>query len=289
MKKIAVVVFALFLTVLNAAEKEIGLVLSTQNNPFFVSLKNGAKRKANDLGYKLVILDSQNDPSKELNNVQDLIVKKVDVILINPTDSDAVANAVKRANKAGIPVVTLDRSSNGGKVVSHVASDNVAGGEMAAKYIVSKLGKNFSIVELEGIPGASATRQRGEGFHKVIDAEKGIKVASKQTANFDRTQALNVMQNILQAHPNIDAVFAHNDEMALGASRAIKRSNKKIMIVGFDAIYGARVAIKKGAMAATVAQKPGVIGSTGVEIADKLIKGEKVKDYYPVNLELITK
>lgn len=268
--------------------KTIGLAISTLNNPFFVDLEAGAKAKAQELGATLVTLDSQDDSATEMSNVEDLINQGVDLILINPTDSDAVKSAVEAANKAGIPVITLDRSANGGEVVSHIASDNVAGGKLAGEYIVELLGGKGNVVELEGVPGASAARERGEGFNAAI-AESDIEVVAKQTANFDRAEGLTVMENILQAQPEIDAVFAHNDEMALGALEAIKASGREIIVVGFDATDDAKAAVESGKMAATVEQLPKEIGSLGVDTAIKLLKGETVEKSIPVALQLVTK
>jgi ribose transport system substrate-binding protein len=272
----------------NEEAKKIGLVISTLNNPFFVTLKEGAEAKAKELGYELVVLDSQDDPAKEISNVEDLITKNVAVILINPTDSDAVGSSVKAANGKNIPVITLDRGANSGDVVAHIASDNVAGGKMAGEYIIEKLGGKGKAVELEGIAGTSAARDRGQGFNEAIKGSS-IEVVAKQTADFDRTKGLSVMENILQAQPEIDAVFAHNDEMALGALQAIKASGRSIMVVGFDATDDAVKAVEAGEMAATVAQQPALIGSLGVESAVKVIKGESVEKSIPVDLKLVTK
>ncbi len=268
--------------------KTIGLAISTLNNPFFVDLEAGAKAKAAELNVKLVTLDSQDDSATEMSNVEDLINQGVDVIMINPTDSDAVKSAVEAANKANIPVITLDRGANGGTVVSHIASDNVAGGKLAGEYIVELLGGKGKVVELEGIPGASAARDRGEGFNSAI-AGTDLKVVAKQTANFDRAQGLTVMENILQAQPEIDAVFAHNDEMAIGALEAIKASGRNILVVGFDATDDAKAAVAKGEMAATVEQLPKEIGSLGIQTAVKVLNGEKVENMIPVNLQLVKK
>lgn len=269
----------------SASAERIGLVISTQNNPFFVTLKEGAEAKAKELGHDLIVLDSQDNPAKELGNVEDLIVKGVDVLLINPTDSDAVVSSVKAANRSKIPVVTLDRAANGGNVVSHVASDNVLGGEMAGNFIVEKLGGKGKVVELEGIPGTTAARDRGTGFNKAVNGK--LEVVAKQAADFDRTKGLNVMENILQAQPEIQAVFAHNDEMALGALKAIEASGRDIFVVGFDATDDAVAAVKEGKLAATVAQKPAEIGAIGVEVADKIVKKQAVEKNVPVELELV--
>ncbi|MGE4318748.1 MAG: ribose ABC transporter substrate-binding protein RbsB [Deferribacterales bacterium] len=291
MKKILLIVLALAMMAvmpLYAAGKTVGLVVSTLNNPFFVTLKDGAVAEAKKLGIELVVLDSQNDPAKEIANVEDLLSRGVSAILINPTDSDAVGNAITMANRAKIPVITLDRGANKGKVVSHIASDNVAGGKMAGEFIMEKLGKKGKVVELEGIPGTSAARDRGKGFNAAVKGS-AITVVARQTADFDRTKGLNVMENILQAQPAIDAVFAHNDEMALGALKAIQGTGRKIMVVGFDATDDAVKSVKAGGMAATVAQQPAFIGSKGVETAQAVLSGKKVDAYVPVGLKLVVK
>ena len=266
----------------------IGLAISTQNNPFFVSLKNGAEEEAKKLGLKLVVVDANDDSGKQASGVDDLLQQKIKVLLINPTDSEAAAAAVMRATKAGVPVISIDRSVKGADVAAHIASDNIAGGKMAAEFIVQNLAAGGDIVELEGIPGSSAARERGEGFHQVMDAQQKIKIVAKQPADFDRTKGLTVMENILQSHPNIKAVFAHNDEMALGAVKALEAAKKTgVIVVGFDATDDAKAAVKAGKMAATVAQKPAKIGELGVSTAKKLIAGEKVEKFIHVELELI--
>jgi ribose transport system substrate-binding protein len=267
----------------------IGFSISTLNNPFFVNLKEGAEQAAEEAGAKLIVADAQDDSAKQLNDVEDLIQKKVDILLINPTDSHAVSSAVESANQAGIPVITVDRESEGGETVAHIASDNVSGGKMAGEYILEQLGGKGNIVELEGIPGTSAARDRGKGFHEAVDGKSGVKVVASQPADFNRAKGLNVMENILQSHKDIQAVFAHNDEMALGALEAIQAAKKDILVVGFDAIEDAVKAVEKGDMAATIAQKPEEMGRVAAEVAVKAAKGEKVEKFYPVELELIAK
>ena len=270
-----------------AAEQSMALVVSTLNNPFFVTLKEGAEAKAKELGYQMVVLDSQNDPAKELANVEDLAVRKVSAILVNPTDSAAVGNAIMLANKAGIPVLTLDRGANVGEVKAHIASDNIAGGKMAGDFIASKLGKNIDVIQLEGIAGTSAARDRGEGFAQAVKSN-GFKVLASQPADFDRTKGLNVMENLLAAHPDVKAVFAQNDEMALGALRATQAAGKQVLIVGFDGTDDGKAAVKSGKLGATVAQQPALIGAIGVETADKVLKGERVEKYIPVPLQVVS-
>ncbi|WP_101774663.1 ribose ABC transporter substrate-binding protein RbsB [Pasteurella oralis] len=269
------------------AKETIALAVSTLDNPFFVTLKDGAQKKADELGYKLVVLDSQNDPAKELANVEDLTVRGVKVLLINPTDSEAVVNAVKMANRNKIPVITLDRGAVAGDVVSHIASDNVAGGKMAGDFIAQKLGAGTKVIQLEGIAGTSAARERGEGFKQAIEAHK-FDVLASQPADFDRTKGLNVMENLLASKGDVKAVFAQNDEMALGALRAIKAANKEVLVVGFDGTDDGVKAVETGKMAATIAQQPDLIGALGVATADKLLKGEKVDAKIPVDLKVIS-
>ncbi|WP_442853544.1 ribose ABC transporter substrate-binding protein RbsB [Bacillus sp. FJAT-27231] len=266
---------------------KIGLSVSTLNNPFFVSLKDGVVKEAKKNQMETIVVDAQNDSAKQVNDVEDLIQQGVDVLLINPTDSSAISTAVQSANAIGIPVITLDRSADKGDVVTLVASDNVKGGQMAGDLIVEKLGEGAKVAELEGVPGASATRERGKGFH--LTADKKLDVVAKQSADFDRTKGLNVMENILQGHPDIQAVFAHNDEMALGAIEAIASSGKDILVIGFDGNDDAIKSVKAGQLAATVAQQPVLIGQLAVQAAGDTMKGKKVEKTIPAPLKMVTK
>ena len=279
--------FAASLSAPAMAKDAIALVISTLDNPFFVTLKEGAEKQAKALDYDLVVLDSQNDPAKELANVEDISVRGVKILLINPTDSDAVGNAIAVANQKKLPVITLDRAANKGQVIAHIASDNTAGGEMAGNYIAEKLGKGAKIIQLEGIAGTSAARERGAGFAKAAQAHD-FKILASQPADFDRSKGLNVMENLLTAQPEVQGVFAQNDEMALGALRAIQAAGKKdLVLVGFDGTDDGVKAVKGGKMAATIAQQPEKIGEIGVQTADKVLKGEKVEASIPVELKLI--
>lgn len=266
----------------------VGLAVSTLNNPFFVSLRNGAEAEAKKEGINLITVDAQDDPAKQQASVEDLIQKKVNVILINPTDSAAVANVVKEATSKGIKVVSLDRSVTGAEVSAHIASDNVAGGKMAGEFLLEKLGGKGNIVELEGIAGSSAARERGQGFHQVVDGKADVKLLAKQPADFDRAKGLSVMENIIQGNKGIQGVFAHNDEMALGAVKAIQAAGlKNVVVVGFDATADAVAAVKAGTLAATVQQQPELIGQYGVQTAKKLIAGQPVDKFIPVPLNLV--
>lgn len=262
----------------------IGFSVSTLNNPFFVSLSEGAKEKAEEEGVELIVVDAGDESAKQASDIEDLISKNISVLIVNPVDSDAVAPAVKDAVAKGIKVISVDRVVNGVDVDCSIASDNVAGAEAVTEYLLSLIGEGAKVAEIEGVSGASATIDRGAGFHNIADDQ--LDVVSSQTANFNRSEGMTVMENMLQADPNIKAVFAHNDEMALGAVEAI--GSRDIIVVGFDATDDAQTAIKEGKMAATVAQKPDLMGATAVETALKILKGETVEKEIPVEVELIT-
>jgi ribose transport system substrate-binding protein len=268
----------------------LGLSLSTLNNPFFVSLRDGAQAAADEIGATLVVLDSQDDPATEAANIEDLIAQGVSAILINPTDSDAIVPSIEAANAAGIPVFTIDRGANGGAVVSHVASDNVAGGKLAAEFLCGAIMEAGNVVELEGIAGTSAARDRGAGFNEYMSMScAGATIVAKQTANFNRAEGLTVFENILQAQPEVAGVFAHNDEMILGAIEAAKAAGREgIVFVGFDAVDDAVAAVQAGDLAATVAQQPALMGSLGVETAASYLAGAEVEPFIPVALSLVT-
>lgn len=266
---------------------KIGLSISTLNNPFFVSLKDGVVAEAAKQGMEVVVVDAQNDSAKQSNDVDDLIQQGVNALLINPTDSSAISTVVQTANSLGIPVITLDRSADQGEVAALVASDNVKGGQMAAEYIVEQLGKDTKVIELEGVPGASATRERGKGFHDIADEQ--LNVVAKQAADFDRTQGLTVTENLLQGNPDAKAIFAHNDEMALGAVEAIQSSGKDIMVIGFDGNDDALKSIEAGNLTATVAQQPELIGQLAVGAAKDVLQGKEAEANIAAPLKLVVK
>ncbi|EUJ41673.1 D-ribose ABC transporter substrate-binding protein [Brochothrix campestris] len=271
---------------MDAKNITIGVSISTLNNPFFVSVKEGIETAAKAAGITVKIADAQNDSSKQSNDVDDLIQQDVDMLLVNPVDSAAISAAVKTANDADIPVIAIDRSADKGKVETLVASDNREGGKMAADFIIAQLGQQAKVAELEGTPGASATRERGEGFHSVADTK--LAVVEKQSADFDRTKGLNVAENVLQANASITAIFAQNDEMALGAVEAAKAAGKDILIVGFDGNDDGLKAVKEGKMAATIAQQPELIGQKAVEAVTAIADGKTLAKTISVDLKLVT-
>ena len=270
MRKLLFVVVAALLGATFA--QTIGLSVSTLNNPFFVQLRDGAQAAADELGLTLVVTDAQDSVSNQISNIEDLLQSGVSVLIINATDSDAVVPAVMEANSRNVPVIAVDRGINGGTVAYFIASDNAAGGALAGQFICEKLGGKGTVVELEGIPGTSAARERGQGFNDYLaNSCVDLKVVARQTANFNRAEGLTVMENILVAQPDIAAVFAHNDEMALGAVQAIQASGRDILVVGFDATDDAVAAVEACTMAATVAQQPGLLGDEAVRAAKKIM------------------
>ena len=267
----------------------VTLALSTQTNPFFVELRDGAQAKAEELGIDLDIQDASDDAATQADQLRNAETSGADVVIVNPTDSDAVGSAVQSLNNADIPVIAVDRSSNSGEVASFVASDNVAGGKQAADALAKSIGEEGEILILQGIAGSSASRDRGQGFEEGIAAYPNIKVAAKQTANFDRTEGLNVTTKLLQANPNIKAIFAENDEMALGAIEALgARAGEEVKVFGFDGTADGLAAVEDGKLEGTIAQQPDELGARAVEQAAAILDGGSAEEEVPVEVVTVT-
>lgn len=271
-------------------EVRVGLAMNTLNNPFFVTVKEGAEAQAEEMGVKLVITDSQGDPSKQISDVENLLQQKLDLIIINPVDSDAVVEAVRRANDAKVPVITVDRQANGGDVVSHIGFDALKSGGIAASFLDEALDGQGKVVEIQGILGTNVGRDRSQGFNDYIEEKTNIEIVARQSANFDRGEALKVMEDILQAQPDIDGVYAANDEMVMGALSAIEAAGRldEIVIIGTDAIDPAMDAIRNGKLNATIAEPPFFLGKEGVITAMKIINGESVDSQITLENNLVT-
>lgn len=270
---------------------KVGLSMNTLNNPFFVAVKEGAEAQAKEDKVDLVITDAQNDPGKQLSDVENLLQQNIDVLVIDPTDSDAIAQAVKKANDADIPVFTIDRSSNGGEVITHIGFDALKSGNIAGTFLKDALGGKGNIVEIQGILGTNVGQLRSKGFNEIMDANSGFKVVARQAANFDRGEAMKVMEDILQANPKIDGVYAANDEMALGALAAIEAAGRldEITLIGCDAIDPSIEAIKGGKLEATIAEPPFFLGKEAVLTAQKISKKESVEKEVILDSKLVTK
>lgn len=271
-----------------AKDLKLGVSISTTNNPYFVAMKDGLDKFAGEKKVSLKVADAQDDAARQADDIQNFISQNVDAILINPVDSKAVVSSIKAANSANIPVILIDRGSEGGDVLTTVASDNVEAGKMAAEFVVKELGEKAKAFELSGVPGASATVDRGKGFNKI--AKTKLDVLSSQSANFDRAKALNTAQNMIQGHKDVQVIFAQNDEMALGAAQAVKSAGlKDIMIVGIDGQPDAHDAIKNGDITATIAQQPAKMGEIAIQAAIDHYQGKKVKKTTVSPIYLVTK
>ncbi|MEV7201831.1 ABC transporter permease/substrate-binding protein [Streptomyces griseoluteus] len=274
----------------STANPKMGLSLSTLNNPFFVQIRSGAEAEAKKRGVDLTVTDAQNDASQQANQLQNFTSSKLGAIIVNPVDSDAASNSVKAADRAGIPVVAVDRGVNKASIDALIASDNVAGGELAARSIGEKLGGKGKIVILQGQAGTSAARERAAGFAKGLKAYPGIRVVAQQPADFDRTKGLDVMSNLLQAHPDVQGVIAANDEMALGAIKALgSKAGKSVAVVGFDGTPDGLTAVKGGTLYASVAQQPSQLGRIAVDNALEAVRGKKVQPMVKVPVKVVTK
>ncbi|MER5445859.1 substrate-binding domain-containing protein [Streptomyces sp. NPDC002764] len=274
----------------SSATPKMGLSLSTLNNPFFVQIRSGAQAEAKKLGVDLTVTDAQNDASQQANQLQNFTSSSLGAIIVNPVDSDAASNSVKAADKAKIPVIAVDRGVNKANVDALVASDNVKGGELAARTIGEKLGGKGKIVILQGQAGTSAARERAAGFAAGLKAYPGIQVVAQQPADFDRTKGLDVMSNLLQAHPDVQGVIAANDEMALGAVKALgSRAGKSVQVVGFDGTPDGLKAVEGGTLYASVAQQPSQLGRIAVDNALRALQGKKVEETVKVPVKVVTK
>ena len=273
-----------------ASSIKIGMAISTLNNPFFVSLQDGAKKEADAKGVQLTITDARDDATQQANQLQNFAAQQMNVVLINPVDSDAAGAMVAPLNASKIPVIAVDRAVIGAEVNSLVASDNVAGGRLAAEALAQAIGEKGEVLVLQGVAGTSASRERGQGFTEGIAAFSDIKVVAKQPADFDRTTGLDVTTNLLQANPNVVGIFAENDEMALGALKALgDRAGKSVFVVGFDGTADGIDAIKAGGMHASIAQQPEELGRAAVEAAVKVANGETLPATIAVPVTVITK
>jgi ribose transport system substrate-binding protein len=277
----------------------VALVMKTLNNPFFIDMQRGAEDAANNLGVTLMVQAAERevDVEKQMQIIENLIQREVDVLCITPSGSKEIVPAIVKANKADIPVLIVDTRVDsislieaGGTITTFIGSNNYDGGRIAGKYIVNALDGRGEIAVLEGIPGHETGDARMSGFHKALEGKNGIIVVTSQTANWERNLGFNVFQNILQSYPSVRALFSCNDIMALGAIEAIAAAGKtgQIIVVGFDAIGDAREAIRTGRMDGSIAQHPYDMGRLAVENAKKIIDGQRIPSYIPVNIDLIT-
>jgi len=278
----------------------VALVMKTLNNPFFIDMQRGAEEAARRLDVDLVVqaAERETDVERQMQIVENLIQAHVDALALTPSGSREVVPAVAKANAARIPVVIVDTrldaaaaSAAGVNTVTFVGSDNYRGGQIIGEYLVKASHGSAKVAVLEGIPGHETGDSRVRGFRDAIKSSPDVTIVASQPANWERDQGFTVFQNILQAHSDIDTVFACNDIMALGAIEAIAAAGRtgRIRVLGFDAIDDARKAIADGRMEATVAQFPDEMGRSAVEAALHALKGETVPKETNVRIGLVTK
>jgi ribose transport system substrate-binding protein len=280
--------------------QSVALVLKTLNHPFFVDMRRGAQEAADKLGVRLQVQAAEReiDVEKQMQIVENLIQTGIGALAITPSGSREIVSALVKARDAKVPIIVVDTrvdaqaaSAAGVTTETFVGSDNYEGGQLAGRYVVKTSGGKARVGILEGIPGHETGDSRLRGFREAVNGQPGISIVASQPANWERDQGFNVFQNMLQAHPDIDTVFAASDLMALGAIEAIAAAGKtgKIRVVGFDALDDAKKAIAAGTMDASVAQFPYEMGRVAVESAVKVMRGEKLPPDINVKLELVTK
>src|SRR6267142_4784589 len=277
----------------------IAFVMKTANNPFFIEMQKGAEEEAKKLGVNLIVQAAERevDVEKQMQIVENLIQTKIAALCVTPSGSREIVPAINKANSANIPVIIVDTRVDAktlndatGKIAAFIGSDNYEGGKLAGERIAKQLGGKGKVAVLEGIPGHETGDSRLKGFREALKATPGIEIVASQTANWERDQGFNVFQNILQSHPDLHAVFACSDLMALGAVEAIRAAKRgDIVVVGFDAFSEAQDAVKAGTMHATVAQSPSTMGALAVENAVRALRGEQLQESIQVNIKLITK
>lgn len=278
----------------------IALVMKTLNSPFFLDMKRGAEEAARELGVELVAQapEREVDVEKQMQIVENLIQTRVDALCLTPSGSKELVPVVAKANRAGIPVLIVDTrldeatvQADGVHYVSFIGSDNYEGGKLAGQHVARLFPQAAQIAILEGIPGHETHDSRIRGFRDGLAGSPHLKIVASQPANAERDQGFNVMQNLLQAHRDIAAVFASNDLMALGALEAIAAAGRAgtIKILGFDATDEAREAIAAGRLEASVAQNPTAMGRLAVTKAVEALRGETLPKSLPVSIELIVR
>jgi ribose transport system substrate-binding protein len=263
-----------------AADKlVIGFSQGTMNHPWRVAMVDGNKKYAAEHypDVDLVVTDGQNQATKQVSDVESLISRGIKVLVISPLQAQALTPIVKQAMEANIPVVTLDRAVNT-KVTCQVGAQNKPIGVEAGQFIAQKLNGKGNVIEVQGTAGASATIDRHDGFREALKDSPGIKVVADQFCDYLREPAVKFVEDMLQRFGpgQLQAIYAHNDEMALGAIKAVEAAgrSKEIVIIGIDGQNSAFQAVKDGKLAATFIYP--FCAPEGIEYAYKIAKGEPV-------------
>ena len=257
----------------------IGIVLKSFANPFWMMAKTAAEAEAKAQGVEVVVLGitEEGDYNGQVAHIEDLVTRKVDLIVVVPAESKALVPAVEQAIAAGIPVINLDSPIDTDKVVSFIGSDNTEGGRMAGKYIAEQLGGKGKVAVIRGRLGNPVELQRYTGFTEELKNFPNIELVAEGVGNWEADQGSTVMEDFLTAHPDIQAVFAESDRMILGAASAAKAANRtEIILVGLDGIEEALTAVKDGMISADVAQRPDLMGQYAVQYGLELLKTGKI-------------
>ena len=274
---------------------KIGFLVPTLENPFFVDMTDAAKSMETDR-VKIFVQASQ-DELKQNQIIENFITQGVDAICFVPINSESIIPAIIKANKANIPIVNVDNKVNmesankqGAKIAFYIGSDNFEGGQSAGKFIAEQLNSKGTVAILEGVSGNDAAIKRKGGFEDALKSYPDINIVASQAADWNRQKANDIFNAIIVANPKLDAVFACNDEMALGVIAALN-SNKipwdSIVVVGFDAVDEALQSIKDGQLNATVAQQPKLMGKQSIELLIKILNDETVDKSYATPLKII--
>lgn len=269
----------------------IGVVVKALNSDFWKLVQAGAVDAGKELGVEVKVIapNSEDDVAGETSMMEDSIIKKVSCLVVAPTQPAAAVATFDKADEAGIPVVLVDTDAKWDKKQSFVGTGNLEGGKAGGKFLAEKVGKGAEVIMIRGALGDPGADDRVSGARESLEAA-GVKIVAVQPANGDRNKGMSVMENLLQTHPNIKGVYCTNDEMALGAIRALKQVNKTdVAVTGFDGSPDALKAIKAGELTASVAQNSYNMGKISVETAVKVVKGEKVNKRIDTGTKLISK
>jgi ribose transport system substrate-binding protein len=274
----------------DASKPVVGVSLLTQTHAFFKDLEDGLREEAARRGIDLVIVACEMDPAKQAAQIEDFVAQRVSAILLAPCDSNAVVPHLAGPEAAGIPVFTADIAAHGGKVVSHIASDNVQGGRLAAQALAKAIGGSGDVIIIDH-PVVASVQERVRGFEEEMKNYPGIRIVAKPSADGQRARAMAVMEDMLQAHPTLEGVFGINDDSALGATAVLEAAGRRdIAVIGYDASEEAQRAIESGGpLKADVVQNPRQIGVTSIEMIARHLAGEQVPAVVPIDVGLWTK
>jgi ribose transport system substrate-binding protein len=263
----------------SGAGKTIGVSIQNREAQFYQEMERGMKAEAAKYGYTVNVVDAARDNAKQQSQVEDFISQKVAAIVLTPYDSQAIGSAIVEANKANIPVFTADIASaaKDGKVVSHIASDNVQGGAQAGKLMCEALPGRTGTIAIIDEPAVTSVQDRVKGFKQAIAANcPGVTIVSDIDGGGERAKASSTMEDILQSHKNLKGVFGINDDSALGAAKAIQAAGLqgKIAVIGYDAQPEAQTAISKGQMYGDAIQHPDQIGAKTIDAIHDYFNGK---------------